>query len=790
MVNDIILKHLDVISVGTFKFTFTSTVMASGIHSGKTVTKGGGLCTGRQGIFNRNSQNSDTSNMMVKISKLSENFKEMKSLDQIETINDNQGNVVQTAFEESYAPPSICLHENFENLCVREELTSPDIEVIEVSKHPQGNQENELHVLTTPMKQKASNTSDEIFSPSDQSMKAMMSDTKALLPSGRPSLDTMTAQWEFMRDQFLGSSDEALEWLMLSKSGGLEAYKHASRKANLAEDQYFKSLYDIDLLTTKKKFITQGLSQLLCGTNNDHNFDQELSRLKARYSESLSEVCSQQLRCPIEQLLLCPSDAACFAAVRTAFNQEIRILTERLQMATTASEESLGEMEKWSGRAKHTTAYDEVVLAEDVLWMQTQQSQNEFALAQMRSLIPPNISKLSMSEFSNTLRDNGGFYSHALCSEIKKNKLLHLVVMHSEDIAKLNFLVGESRQYFMDLNLDIVEMRAIRACLPDVFELDKDGRKAEWKEQFMYKLKSLVSREGEEMVKGGWDAEAGRRVMVRQPSLQATERRRSVYHYESHEQLSKRLERFDKQNAQLNAKKMLLKEEEKQHQDLKAEYDTILCESRNPHYQKQYGVETLSLAKHRAKDDCEHSSKRIKMLLSDISRLEASIRTASYTKEDIIKYIADHSHFLPHWKHSLEPIEIKGVFDCNPDIRKAEKASAVFATAEEEAANRKLELVSLKRTSSTGSIDDNNRCMKSASSSSSLSRSRSTVGKLNVDDATAYTLKNMFQKQSFEVNHQQAIAEGIATKQPTKSKNLQVIILCSRCMFMLPRTTF
>jgi hypothetical protein len=129
------------------------------------------------------------------------------------------------------------------------------------------------------------------------------------------------------------------------------------------------------------------------------------------------------------------------------------------------------------------------------------------------------------------------------------------------------------------------------------------------------------------------------------------------------------------------------------------------------------------------------------------------------------------------------------VFDCNPDIRKAEKASAVFATAEEEAANRKLELVSLKRTSSTGSIDDNNRCMKSASSSS-LSRSRSTVGKLNVNDATAHTLKNMFQKQSFEVNHQQAIAEGIATKQPTKSKNLRVIILCSRCMFMLPRTTF
>ena len=39
---------------------------------------------------------------------------------------------------------------------------------------------------------------------------AIRSDTKTLQPDGRPSLNTMTAQWEFMRDQFMGSNDENL----------------------------------------------------------------------------------------------------------------------------------------------------------------------------------------------------------------------------------------------------------------------------------------------------------------------------------------------------------------------------------------------------------------------------------------------------------------------------------------------------------------------------------------------------------------------------------------------------
>jgi hypothetical protein len=140
----------------------------------------------------------------------------------------------------------------------------------------------------------------------------------------------------------------------------------------------------------------------------------------------------------------------------------------------------------------------------------------------MRELIPTTISQLSVQELTNMLRDKGGFYSHALCSELKKNKVLHLLVMHPDDISKLNFLMGDSRQYFLDLDLDVIEMRALRTCLPDTFDLDKDGRKAEWRAGFISKLKQLVSRDNGDLVKGGWDAGAGKRVMVRLPALQVT----------------------------------------------------------------------------------------------------------------------------------------------------------------------------------------------------------------------------------------------------------------------------
>jgi len=56
---------------------------------------------------------------------------------------------------------------------------------------------------------------------------------------------------------------------------------------------------------------------------------------------------------------------------------------------------------------------------------------------------------------------------------------------------------------------DIVELRAIYACLPKVFGLDstpgRQGEKAEWKNGLVARLKGYVSQQNAETVNSGWD---------------------------------------------------------------------------------------------------------------------------------------------------------------------------------------------------------------------------------------------------------------------------------------------
>lgn len=128
---------------------------------------------------------------------------------------------------------------------------------------------------------------------------------------------------------------------------------------------------------------------------------------------------------------------------------------------------------------------------------------NLMCLRQMRSLIPVNIAQLSITDLLKEVRDNGALYTHELAHEIKNNKLLHWLLMTPEDIAMTNFLSGEHRQYFVNLDgLDVFEMRALRMVLPDKFELDQDGQKAEWRERFVGRLKQLVSQQNEDYIKG------------------------------------------------------------------------------------------------------------------------------------------------------------------------------------------------------------------------------------------------------------------------------------------------
>jgi hypothetical protein len=193
--------------------------------------------------------------------------------------------------------------------------------------------------------------------------------------------------------------------------------------------------------------------------------------------------------------------------------KEARILVAG---AVNASEEALKAMEKWSKREKETDDYQQVIAEEEAAWLFKESAANSHALSLMRSYIPCNIADMTVRDLKEAFSQKGGLITPELASELKSNRLLHWLVMHPQDIANENFLNGEKKQYFLNLErLDVIELRAIVSVLPLKFELDGDGKKAEWRERFMTRAKQVISQQNGDYVKGSWNSVKATRSLVR-----------------------------------------------------------------------------------------------------------------------------------------------------------------------------------------------------------------------------------------------------------------------------------
>jgi hypothetical protein len=360
-----------------------------------------------------------------------------------------------------------------------------------------------------------------------------------------------------------------------------------------------------------------------------------------------------------------------------------------------ASNESLAEMEKWSTREKETSQYSIVMAAEDAQWMMDNSDKNMDALEMMRSLIPQRVAEMSLKDIQEHIAQLQGLYTPELVAEIKTNKLLHWLVTHTDDIAFSNFLSGEHRQYFVNVEgLDVVELRALRLVIPDKFELDSDGAKAEWRERFVARVKQLVAQENGDMIKGGWDAEMGNRAMVRLPALKDDQSRRQIYFYRTKTQMEKRLKQYDEKDALLLKKEQLLARATAEAADMRQEYDIILEETRDPAMKSLYGAEKLSAAKDCAKRDWTNADKRKNELTMEVARLKKSIQSNPVSREQFVAFMQEQELFLAeqNWAESETPIQIAGVCDSHPEIKKVERSAAKFMSAEQEAMQRKREL--------------------------------------------------------------------------------------------------
>lgn len=386
--------------------------------------------------------------------------------------------------------------------------------------------------------------------------------------------------------------------------------------------------------------------------------------------------------------------------LRSGMADEISRLKERLHENRKVTDESLDEMEKWGQREKETTEYAQMLLREDDAWMERNYEANMAALYTMRSFIPSKVAEMSVVDIVEAAKACGGMLPVELATEIKVNKLLHWAVTHPADIALANFLSGEHRQYFVNIDsLDLVEMRAIRMCLPEKFELDNDGQKAEWKSRFIARLKQLVMQADGELVKGGWDFESGKRMMVALPVLKPDQCRRPIYFYRTYPQSMAKLKQYHDRQSLLEKKTIQLNKISDEYAELKKEYDTILVEMRDADFKALYGADKLSSAKDIAKGEMQEALQKQKDISSQIARIKKSIAESPLSLDEFEVSIGELKSYLAgkevDWAEVSHPVAVLGSFPSDVEIKRVERSAAKFVTAEEEAQQRKMELTKM-----------------------------------------------------------------------------------------------
>jgi hypothetical protein len=147
------------------------------------------------------------------------------------------------------------------------------------------------------------------------------------------------------------------------------------------------------------------------------------------------------------------------------------------------------EIEKWDTAIKMNPEYMKEQEEKTNVWELENKPLNLQAMRAMRGLIPPDIKECSLVE----LQERG--LPKSLAKRLWDKKALWLLRMHIDDIKKLH--QADLRGKYANQGLDVREMRAIWCCLPNDFDNDGDGKKAEWKFNFRQKLEELTLKEKE-----------------------------------------------------------------------------------------------------------------------------------------------------------------------------------------------------------------------------------------------------------------------------------------------------
>jgi len=503
----------------------------------------------------------------------------------------------------------------------------------------------------------------------------------------RLSINTLIRQCDILK-KITGLSEEDIEWTAVKDNAG--AYKHAAAKQAKAEDNYFRSVYDMELYSAIKKCINMSgscrlytLMQSIVASSEvfyinptDAAAVEKVTKEKAELIDLLtapqSPIMASTLNCQtnfanptvmsdkLHKLIMDAVEGAkeckdvsrkIKLVVQTHYPQECKEVVDRFARSETLNNDSCQEMEKWEKRKTSTKEYASVQREEEARWLAVEEEANCVALQTMRSLMTPmmlgnaaaGIGSLTLAELNTLVLENEGVFSHELMVELKANKCLHWCIKHIDDIANASFLSGESKAFFESLeSFDIIECRALVHALKGLtkFNNDNDGKKMEWRDRLFAKCKSMIDQFNGMEVKGSWSAKEGKRSMVKLPPLKPDQLRRPVYFHKTHAQFLTKLKQYDDKLALLAKKEGFMAAAKTAFEDAVSEWNTLLAELRDDKLADLLTTctkEQIADLKKEASAGKLMTEKKYKMLQLEVANLRRTIETNPVSREQFVR---------------------------------------------------------------------------------------------------------------------------------------------------------
>lgn len=170
---------------------------------------------------------------------------------------------------------------------------------------------------------------------------------------------------------------------------------------------------------------------------------------------------------------------------------ELSVAREKMQAAVQklmeGDEKAEKDVEKWDKAIRMNPEYQKEMEEKAKKWAEDQRPTMEQCRRKMRMIIPNDVTQTNV----NKMIEEG--VPKVIANRIWNKKALWLICMHADDIKRIHIVDLKSK--YNPQGLDIVEMRACFASLPVEFELDSDGKKAEWRNNIRTKLEELTTKE-------------------------------------------------------------------------------------------------------------------------------------------------------------------------------------------------------------------------------------------------------------------------------------------------------